>query len=44
MSEMCGYCAGTGYVEHFNDSLHDWEEVECDDCGGTGIEDDPEGL
>ena len=44
MSDECGWCAGTGYLEVFNESLHDWEDVICEDCGGTGIEDDPEGV
>lgn len=41
MSE-CTYCAGTGYVDFFNESLHDWEEAECDECGGSGFDDDDE--
>lgn len=43
MSE-CTYCAGTGYLDFFNESLHDWEEVKCDECGGTGFDDDDEGI
>ncbi|MDU4288358.1 hypothetical protein [Mixta calida] len=43
-SKSCHYCAGTGFVDEWIEELHDWEEVMCDDCGGTGIDDDEEEL
>lgn len=42
--EECLFCCGTGYVEIFDYQEEDWYEIVCEDCGGTGLEDDPEGL
>lgn len=39
-SIVCVWCAGTGYKDEFNDTLHEWEEIHCDDCGGTGFDED----
>lgn len=36
-------CNGYGCVEEWDDSLNDWIDVRCEDCGGTGIEEDEEG-
>lgn len=40
----CMFCNGYGAVEERNESLNDWKDVTCPECGGTGVDDDPEGL
>ena len=41
--QECMFCNGHGVVEEWSESLNDWEDVRCPECGGTGIDDDPEG-
>ena len=33
---VCEECDGTGVVE-WSENFEDWEEEECDCCGGSGI-------
>lgn len=40
--EDCMCCNGFGVVEEWNDTNHEWEDVTCSVCGGTGVEDDRE--
>lgn len=41
--EECMFCKGHGAIEEWNELTHEWEDFTCPDCGGTGLEDDPEG-
>lgn len=40
----CMFCSGHGVIEEWNFNMHDWEDIICPECGGTGVDDDPEGL
>jgi len=35
----CKNCNGTGYVLSFNEGDQDWEEVLCENCLGSGLDD-----
>ncbi len=41
--EPCVFCCGTGFIEEFDPESGEFVDEVCDDCGGTGIEDDEEG-
>ncbi|EPW8638147.1 hypothetical protein ACWQG8_002532 [Klebsiella pneumoniae] len=42
--QECMFCNGHGVVEEWSESLNDWKDETCQECGGTGFEDDPEVL
>lgn len=42
--EPCVFCCGTGRIDFFDEVLHDFVDEVCEDCAGTGVDDDEEGL